>query len=263
MHTVDFSRSFLTFRIDTLKKPPTTTTHKPPHTLNNARIQIDCRCEIVEKVTKKQHEFVLGASCKTERVGVSEDIFTEPNADFVPILSRHQFMTLKTFDRADKGVLYYPPERGVQPERQIGLVAEAFDSIQIAIHRCEGKVLESADDIIEAIFAGVPVVGQTEIEDERYTARIEYPVKTINVNERDKIYQTDTGPVLLPDLSREPDDLIGGLELAFSAFNCPQWTEFVIRTKTPVAEGVNVYHYAKRARLHSRNRIIGVSQVEN
>src|SRR6266568_1784724 len=74
---------------------------------------------------------------------------------------------------------------------------------------------------------------------------IGYPVKTINANERDGVYQTDTGPVLLPDLSRDPEDLIAGLELAFSAFNNPRWTEFIVRAKTPVADGVEVYHYCK------------------
>ena len=29
MQAIDFSRSFLTFRIDTLKKPPQTVSHKP------------------------------------------------------------------------------------------------------------------------------------------------------------------------------------------------------------------------------------------
>ncbi len=38
MPTIDFSRSFLTFRIDTLKKPPQTVSQQPPYSLNNARI---------------------------------------------------------------------------------------------------------------------------------------------------------------------------------------------------------------------------------
>lgn len=256
MRTVDFSRSFLTFRINTLMKSPITTSHKPPYSLNNARIQIECRCEIREKQTGTSHEFVLGASCKTERVGVERDIFTEPNADFAPIFSRHLFMNLKTFDRADKGVMFYPPERGVQPERQFGKVAEAFESVQIDIHHCEGEALETPEEIVKAVLAKHPAVARTEIEGERYVALIECPVKTMNVNERDMIYQTDTGPVLFPDFSREPEDLIRGFELAFASFNCPMWTEFIVRAKTPVAEGVTVYHYSKRVRVDSRNQVV-------
>lgn len=258
MKTTDFARSFLTFRIDTLKKPPLTTSHKSPHTLNNARVQLDCRCEVLERQGGTLKEFVLGANCKTERVGVDQDLFTEPNADFIPIFSRETFMNLKAFDRVDKGVMFYPPSRGVQPERQVGQVAEAFDGVQIDLYRSEGESLETADKIIEATLAGHPLVAQTEMKSERYTALIEYPVKTINVDERDKIYQTDTGPILFPDLSCPPEELIGEMELAFVAFNCPEWAEFILRVKAELAKGVSVYHYSKRVRVEARSQILRI-----
>ena len=102
MTTIDFSRSFLTFRIDTLRTPPATVTHPLHLTLNNARIAIDCRCGIVDNTTSGNYEFVLGASCKTERVRVPRDIWTEPNADFVPVFSHDRFLTIKTFDSATR-----------------------------------------------------------------------------------------------------------------------------------------------------------------
>ena len=260
MTTIDFSRSFLMFRIDVLKKPPQTVTHKPPYSLNSARIQIDCRCDIVEKATGVRTEFVLGASCKTERVGVERDIWLEPNADFVPILSNDRFLNLKTYERMGREVEFYPPQKGIQPDRQTGLVADAFDHIQIDLCRCEGELLESADAIIEAIYANDPVVARTELDHERYHAVLEYPVKTMNVNERDGIYQTDTGPVLFPDFSREPDDLITGLNLAFAAFNGPDWTEFIVRVPKEIAPGVHVHHYARTARLDARNMVLRPSR---
>ena len=82
MNTFDFHRSFFTFRIDTLVKQPLTVTHKPPFSLNNARIPIECRCVVTEKATDQSQSFVLGASCKTERVGVEGDIWLEPNASY-------------------------------------------------------------------------------------------------------------------------------------------------------------------------------------
>src|ERR1700726_3352320 len=93
MQAIDFSRSFFTFRIDTMKKPPITTTHKMPISLNNARIQIDCRCEIRGLPNGRTHEFLLGASCKTEYVNVEQRIWTEPNADFIPVISHDQFLS--------------------------------------------------------------------------------------------------------------------------------------------------------------------------
>jgi hypothetical protein len=255
MQTIDFARSFLTFRIDTLKKPPKTVSHKPPSTLNNARIQIDCRCTITEKASGQALEFVLGANCKTERVGVERDIWTDPNADFVPILSAKQCMFLKAWDRAGRQVMLYPPSLGAQPERQVGTVEETFDRVRIDVASCAGELLTTPQQIVAATHANQLLVARTSWETARYAAAIEYPIKTMNVSERDWIYQTDTGPVLFPDLSREPADLIGGLDLAFSAFNCPQWIEFIVRVPTPVAEGISVHHYSKPVHMDVKNEV--------
>jgi hypothetical protein len=256
MRAIDFAHSFLTFRIDTLKKPPATVSHKPPFTLNNARIPIDCRCEITDKRTGESQEFVLGVNCKTERVGVERDIWTEPNADFVPVFSRDQFLNIKTFDHVGKQVMLYPPTLGVQPERQTGRVGEAFDSVRIDLIYREGKALKTADEIIEATLANHLLLARSEIEGDRYVAILDYPIKTMNANEREKIYQTDTGPVLLPDFGREPEELIAGFELAFAAFNSPHWIEFLVRAPTPVGEGIRVYHYSRSVRFDAINQIV-------
>ena len=257
MQAIDFSRSFLTFRIDTLKKPPATVSHKPPFTLNNARIPIDCRCAITDKRTGESHEYVLGVNCKTERVGVERDIWTEPNADFVPVFSREQFLNIKTFDHVGKQVMLFPPSLGVHSERQTGRVADAFDRVRIDLVTREAEVLETADRIIEATLANHTLVARTEIQGDRYVAVLDYPVKTMNANEREKIYQTDTGPLLLPDTaaSREPEDLIAGFELAFAAFNSPDWIEFLVRAPTAVTEEISVYHYSRSVRFDARNQI--------
>jgi hypothetical protein len=189
-------------------------------------------------------------------VGVERDIWTEPNADFVPVFSRDRFLNIKTFDRAGKQVLLYPPSLGVQPERQAGIVAEAFDSVRIDLAYRDCEALQTADQIIEAVLANQPLVARSTIETDRYVTVLDYPVKTINANEREKIYQTDTGPLLMPDFSREPEDLISGIELAFAAFNCPGWIEFLVRAPTPIADGVSVYHFSRAVRFDATNQIV-------
>jgi len=259
MKAIDFSRSFFTFRIDTLKKPPKTVTHKPPFSLNNARIPVECVCEIKHKQTDVAQTFVLGANCKTELVGVEADIFTQPNADFVPIVSSDQFLFLKTYDRADKGVSFYPPTLGVQPERQTGRVEEALDSLRIDVAYDTAEVLEKSAALVAAVLGNQRLVAQTKIENTQYGATLVYPIKTMNANERDDIYQTDTGPILLPDFSRKPAELITGFELAFSAFNCSRWIEFIVRTKTPVEKGIHVYHYSSSVRFEAQNTVMQLS----
>ncbi|MEE2708217.1 MAG: hypothetical protein VYA69_01300 [Gemmatimonadota bacterium] len=258
METIDFQRSFFTFRIDTLKKPPKTVSHKPPYSLNNARIPVDSRCVIIEKDTGISHTFILGVNCKTEQVGANENLFYQPNADFVPIcsLDDNKFMALKTFDIADKGMMLYPPSLGKQSERQVIFSEETFDSLKVDLTPVPGNVLESPEEIVGAVLANRLINGCTRIESDRYTADIEYPIKTINANERDMVYQPDTGPVLLPDLSRTPDNLICGINLAFLAFNTPDWAEFIVRVPTAISEDLKVYHYSQAERFDAQNRIV-------
>ena len=256
MQIIDFAHSFLTFRIDTLKKPPTTVSHKPPYSLNNARIPLDSRCVIVEKEGGGTMEFVQGVSCKTEQVGVEKDIWLRPNADFVPVLSEDQYLFIKTYHRAGEQIMLYPPSRGPQPDRMTGLVSDAFDNLRIDLAHGDGKVLEKNEEIVEAVLKNRILIGRTEIESDRYRALIEYPMKTINANERDNIYQPDTGPILFPDLSRNPDELIAGFELAFIAYNTGDWAEFVVRAPTDITEDIAVYHYSRSVRVDTKNTIL-------
>ena len=258
MNTFDFHRSFFTFRIDTLVKQPLTVTHKPPFSLNNARIPIECRCVVTEKATDQSQAFVLGASCKTERVGVEGNIWLEPNADFCPIFSDDRYLSLKTYSQVGTTMELFPPGSGSQSDRQTGLIDETYDSVKIDMTECEGTPLDSAQEIVEAVLANQNLVARTELENDRYHALIEHPVKTINANERDWIYQTDTGPVLFPDLSVEPDAMLTSLELAYSAFNCPDWIEFIVRRVTPTTSDVSVYHYSDAVRCDSRNQMLRI-----
>lgn len=250
MEIVDYGRSFLTFRLDFLKLPPQTVSHPPPYSLNSARIQIDCRCEIRDAQTGQSQEFVLGANCKTERVGVERDIWLSPNADFRPVYSRSQFLIIKTYDHIgrEREVFLYPKERGHQPDRQTGNVAGTYESFQIHQVYSAAERLETPHAIVNATLANHPLVARTEYREGRYDVLLEYPVTTMNANERDWVYQTDTGPILVPDLSRPPEELIGGFQLAFSAFNSPDWIELIVRAPTPLPSGVSVYHYSQSLR---------------
>ena len=259
MKMMDFSRSFFTFRINTRKQPPRTMTHPPVVSVNNARVQIDCRCRIQEKKTKEVHEFYLGANCKGERVGVKQNVWTEPYCDFVPTFSKEQFLLVKTFDTANQHQMLFPPSLGLENERHIGRVSEAFENVCIHVIEDEGDAIDTIDNAVKSVLANHPLVGLTEIDNERYVVALEYPIKTINASEVDKVFQTDTGPVLFPDLSRQPEDLIGGLELAFSSFSNSighGWVEFIVRAKTNVAEGVSVNHYCKPIRVKAKNTLI-------
>jgi len=256
---LDYARSSLIFRIDTLVKPPITASHKPPFSLNNARILLESTCWITDERDGRTRRFVHGASCKTERVGVKGDIWIQPNADFIPIASEERILVLKTYARQGDAIPLWPEGRGLQNERQQESIADAYADFSVDLTEVEAELLPDAQAIVNAVLAAERLVARTTIKAGPYTAVIEYPVKTINANERDWIYQTDTGPHLLPDLTRPADDMLGGMELAFSAFNVPDWIECIVRVPTHATEDVLVWHFSKPVRLDAHNEMFRIA----
>jgi hypothetical protein len=217
--------------------------------MNNARVLLESRLRVTERASGRVHAFVLGASCKTERVGADADIWIIPNADFMPLFSDTHFMHLKTYARAGTARESWPPGSGEQSDRLQVDIAGTFDRVHLDLVEHEAEPLPTAQDIVEATLANLPLVAVLHIEEDRYIADLEFPVKTMNANERAWIYQTDTGPVLFPDLGQAPGDLLGAMQTAFVAVNAPDWAEFIVRERAPIADGVEVYHYAKPVRF--------------
>jgi len=106
---IDFSSSYIVFRIDTSKVIPKSVSHPPPLSINNVRINHECFATLLDKKTDRSESFYLGANCKTERVGVEKNIWTKPNADFVPIFSASHYLILKTFEHTQVEVPLHPP----------------------------------------------------------------------------------------------------------------------------------------------------------
>lgn len=249
--------SFLTFRIDFAERAAITVSHPPPFPLNNARIQLDSRCTIHDRETGESTDYFLGASCKTERVGVARDIWLDPNADFAPVLSTDEFLDLKSWALIGMGPEYYPRERGRQQERTFARVADAFDKVSFHLHMSEAQPLHDPAEIVAATLANEQLAARVEFTAlDRYDVAIDFPIKTMNANERDQVYQTDTGPMLLPDFSREASGrMIERFRRAYAAFNCPDWTEFIVEEPTDLGQGMATNHYSRPVRLETRNTV--------
>ena len=265
MLTYDFSSSFVTFRVDIGSQQAITLSHKPPTMVNNARIQIECICNLVQLKTGNSQTFVLGASCKTERVGAKEKLWLRPNGDFCLIASPHDFLVIKSWQQRDIRIRRFPESLGFQVERQVGPVREAWTSFRMDIKQIEGRALRSFDEIRDATFDNIALTACTEYQDGDYLVQLFYPVKTFNVSEVDGVYQTDTGPIMLPNLSHQESDtnasIVDCFELAYSAFNCPEWTEFIINCPVPLSETICVDHYARERRIENTiNTLIAMPQ---
>ncbi len=254
----DFTRSYVRWGIDLQRQPPVTVSHPPPFTLNHVRVAAECLAEVTCRDTGITSAYLLGASCKTERVNVEADIWTDPNADFCMVAGTDRFLALKRWDRTEKGVMRYPTSLGPQPERQPGDPRTAFTHYGVDVRRTAGRVIEDVQELAAIFATDRPVVSRTRVETPRYTLRLEYPVKTGNYSTREHYYQVDTGPVLLPDLTAPAAGVLESFNLAYVAHLRPGWAEFLVSAPTPLAPGIAVHHYSRAVRVECHNEMIAV-----
>ena len=256
----DFERSCLRFRIDTTKKAPKTVSRKLPMTVNNVRFNLDARAVITHKASGRLHDYVLSSSCKSEQVWVQRDVWHQPNADMCMMAGRDEFLVYKRWDKADKGVLRFPAALGVQPERQRDNPQEAFDRFSINLVQRRGRVLRDIDAILATLASDTPVLAQTQYEASGYEVLLEYPVRCVNFSERERYYQVDTGPILLPDFAHDSKSLLEGCRLAYIAHNSVEWAELIVCAPTPLTDSIKVHHYSETIRIEgTRNRLIALA----
>lgn len=259
MQVPDFQRSYLTFTTDDNLKEVRTRSHPAPYRFNAARIQLECVCTLTSSNNLVQR-YVLGAACRSEIVGVERDLWLHPNADFCPIANEEEVLILKSWISNQVKVMLEPSSLGSQPERQIGLTSDLFSEFSIDVVEAQGEVLVSTEQIIDATDTQRPLIARLQYEDSDYRVCIDHPVKTMNINPHDGVFQTDTGPILMPDFTRKLEQglLVSTFELAFEAFNQPTWAEMVIRRPTPITRDhkVTANHYEETRRIEEMNNLI-------
>jgi len=223
---------------------------------NSVRMWIESRTTIIDSQAGTRTEYYQCGSCKAENTFAKRDLFKPDNYDFTPIFGDGQMLIFR------RHVSVTPRYRQVRTE------ADAWGSAELKLR--EPAViteLDTPEKIRAATAAGLPIVTQTELHnpDTGLRAIIECPVKTMNVRPKDQKYQTDTGPVALPDLTRRYDPQIESLSLAYIAINAPDFADFVVESETPVlAEGKEVskvFHYSKLLSLPAANRIFALGNL--
>jgi len=238
--TFDFCRSFATFVT-------------PGHT-NNARIQVEAVCELAGGA-----RYVLVASCKAEDTFAQRDLFRQPNYDFCAIFG----------DGQGGGPADYCIVRVGLPVtaawRDVGISAERFEDVRIDLVRAEADPCSAPRAMVEGTLANRPLVGRTEMLDEagQKLATLDYPIKTMNVNEAEHtadgewIYQVDTGPIIVPDPARQVAHAVEQFDLAFIAWNAPDWADLITLTPTPLNHSDDCAgHYSRVSTISARNEVL-------
>jgi len=239
MDVLDFSRSFVTF--------------VTKGRANNARIQVECRCQ-VSMPGAGSTEFLLVASCKAEDTYAEEKLFRVPNYDFCGIFSGGDYQIIRTHPTTDQG------------GKETGSTAERFEDLLIHCPTAAStRECRTSAEIVQATLANQPLVGVTGLRDERSgrSATIDYPIKTMNANDQRNVFQVDTGPVLFPDLGLPSARAIEWFELAYVAWNRLDRAEFIVQQPTQASPeepgGLLVPHYSLIRETEATNAIIALA----
>jgi hypothetical protein len=219
---------------------------------NTVRFWVESRMRFIDEKTGRVEDYYQCGSCKSEYTFVEKDLFKEDNYDFMPIFG------------PEYGIIYRRKAYYTTDYKSCPLSTDMWEGQNYKLREARSVVLDSNKAIREATNGAVPVVAQTEIfnEAEGLRAIIEYPIKTMNINDERDLYQTDTGPVLLPDLSKRYEKTVDSISLAFAAFNTPHFTDFVIESDTSIkgekGKEALVYHFSKIISLPAKNTLFAL-----
>ena len=248
---MDFSRSFVTF----------VTRGRG----NNARIQVEARCVLKDSEKGTTEEYFLLASCKSEDTYGQGDLFTKPNYDFSAIFSRKNYRLIRQHVSASNN------------NPSVGAISDFFDDVVFHIQPAgQPEVLRQSGDIVEATLKNRVLVGRTELtlKDGKIQAILDYPIKTINVNDQKTLFQIDTGPLLYPNLDSSHTRTIEAFEHAFLAYKTFDRAEFIslqpafildtIKNVTererflPLKAALSVNHYSAVRKLPAKNTLMAI-----
>jgi hypothetical protein len=237
MEVLDYARSFVTFTT--------------PGRGNNARLQVESVCDLTERRTGATTRYLFFASCKSEHTFAARDLFQTENYDFCGIFSTVEYAIFRAHATHSPGF------------REQGTWAGRFEAVRESLRRVRARRLERTDEVVQASLADVPMVGRVEIEspDGTWAAELEFPIKTMNANDIQTMYQVDTGPVSYPDFGQRAERQIERLWPAYVAYNAPDSADFVIQQATSVgsgAEALSVTHYSRIVSLPARTWVLAL-----
>ena len=219
---------------------------------NSVRFWLESRTLLFDPQNNTRREIWQCASCKSENTFGEKDLFLADNYDFMPLFDGDDVLIFRSFARVNDRY-----RQLTTSDKVWGKPVPKFRFGQNV------KLLETWEAIRDATAAAVPIVTRTELRDEKTGLRaiIECPVKTMNISHTQKMYQVDTGPIALPDLSKRYEPAIDCIRLAFVAFNAPDFADFVIEQPTALnaePEGCQTYHYSSPISVPATNQIYAV-----
>lgn len=221
---------------------------------NRVRFWVESHTRITDEVEGRMEDFYQCGACKAEETFAEKNLLRggDLSYDFLPIFGPDYSVIFRRHAAA-------PPDTDY---RQIAPSDSWWGKLIYRLREAApAHVLDSNEAIRKATHVGLPIVVQTEIwnDETRMRAIIEHPVKTMNVHDGRDMYQTDTGPLAFPDLSKRYERMVESLSLAYEAVNAPHFADFLIEVRTPLfVDGrsvCDVYHYSEARSLAAKNTL--------
>jgi len=266
MQIPEFQQSYFRFYLDFEQRQALSVSHKPPTRTNRIRVTLESICRLTHRPSNRCTTYALSAACRTERVGAGRNqLWIEPNAECAFVCSDDgQVAIFKNWHKKNPGVMLYPESLGPQPERQTFRSEENFDETSLDITMVDATLLQDFEQVTAAILGTQPIISRIEYQEGEYDVCIDQPVKTINLAQRDRLQQTDTGPIIFPDLSAERLAAaaleIDVFDLAFSAWHAADWAEFVIQAPVELGDDLSINHYSRMRHVEPTANTLWMAQ---
>jgi len=249
MNVCDFSRSFLRFTSSRIG--------------NTARLQLDAICTLTETASGRSTRYALTAPCIAENMYQDAHLIQVPTCEFRMIASTDEYRMIKDYPTHDLDA----DMARLKDEKHSTFDGSTAQLTELAIFVREAdktRAIEDYEEFKEPFLGNRSLVGVTELKsaDGSLAARMEYPVRTSNIQASSGRWQVDAGPVLYPDFGRKPKLRVELFARAYVVFNDFSWAEIITYRPGPLMkegkEAVRAGHYHDPARVQARSRLFAI-----
>lgn len=214
MERIDFSASYLTWL-----------TRKER---SYGRFQIEAVCTIRDFGSEKTETYYLAPAVIAGNVYAKNDLVKQPVYLFQIAASKERHVIFRTF--------VSPPD----DQNSFGNNSDLFEKIEFLITKKEAAVLNDFDDIDLHFQQHNPMSTYMSYETPKHCQiEIEFPIKHINIQRERRLFQVETGPILIP--SEAQDDWLSEeqrffFKTAFVHFNRLDCTEITLNVPTDIGQ---------------------------
>lgn len=246
MNDYDFARSFLQFRSLRVNHTP--------------RLQLDASCRLRGEYGRTR-QFVLTCPCIGENMYVPSGLIHDPPFEFL-MVAEHQseYAIIRKHADADRDVS--ETHRFAEAMATVSGTPAKIVTLDVFFARYPRmRPITTYDAFRAALLENLPLNGRTTYrgEDGKTEVVLEYPAKVTNVGHDRPVWQVDTGPVIVPDLSAPEPLLSGRFRLAYLVFNAWDRVELARRRRTAIGSSPGpsaaTAHFSELAGLTVTNEL--------